>query len=196
LRIREEQFRLVDGNQSKIEYTDAGVSISFRPLSRSDFHLLQEWLSAPHVAAWWHERFDLASVDAKYGPRVDGAEPTHVFVIEQGGRPVGWIQWYLWSDYPEHALQLRAELGSAGIDLAIGERAMTGLGLGPTAICEFLRQIVFADPNVSAVITDPEEGNLRSLCAFKKAGFAVTNTVQLAGENVKRQVVRMDRPQA
>jgi aminoglycoside 6'-N-acetyltransferase len=166
------------------------VSLSFRPLSRSDF---QEWLSAPHVAAWWHERFDLASVYAKYGPRVDGAEPTHVFVIEQGGRPAGWIQWCLWRDYPEHALQLRAEPGSAGIDLAIGERALTGLGLGPAAIREFLGQIVFADPSVGAVIADPEEGNLRSLRAFKKAGFTVTNTVQLAGENLTRRVVRIDR---
>ena len=170
------------------------VSVTFRPLNRSDFPLLQEWLSAPHVAVWWHEPLDLASVEVKYGPRVDGAEPTHVFVIEHGGRPVGWIQWYLWLDYPEHALQLRAELGSAGIDLAIGELAMTGLGLGPVAIREFLRQIVFRDRSVSAVITDPEEGNLRSLRAFEKAGFAVTNTVQLAGENFKRRVVRMDRP--
>jgi len=169
------------------------ASISFRPLGRSDFPLLQEWLSAPHVTAWWHERLDLANVDAKYGPRVDGAEPTHVFVIEHGGRPVGWIQWYLWSDYPKHALQLRAELASVGIDLAIGELAMTGLGLGPVAICEFLRQIVFADPSVSAVITDPEVANLRSLRAFKKAGFTVTNIVQLAGEDFKRRVVRMDR---
>jgi hypothetical protein len=94
-----------------------------------------------------------------------------VFVIEHDGRPVGWIQWYLWSDYPEHALELKAELASAGIDLAIGKLAMTGLGLGPVAIYEFLRQIVFADPSVSAVITDPEEGDLRSLRAFEKAGF-------------------------
>jgi RimJ/RimL family protein N-acetyltransferase len=120
------------------------ISISFRPLSRSDFPLLLEWLSAPHVAAWWHETLDLASVHAKYG----------------------------------------------------GERAMTGLGLGPTAIREFLRQIVFRDPGVSAVITDPEEHNLRSLRAFQKVGFTITKTVQLASENFKRQVVRIDRPQA
>jgi RimJ/RimL family protein N-acetyltransferase len=169
------------------------ASISFRPLSRSDFPLLQEWLSAPHVAAWWHELLDLASVNAKYGPRVDGTEPTHVFIIELGGRPVGWIQWYLWSDYPDHAIQLGAELSSAGIDLAIGELAMTGLGLGPVAIREFLRQIVFADPSVSAVVTDPEEGNLGSLRAFQKAGFTVTGTVQLAGEKFNRRVVRLDR---
>jgi RimJ/RimL family protein N-acetyltransferase len=169
------------------------TSISFRPLLRSDFPLLQEWLSAPHVAAWWHEPLDLASVNAKYGPRVDGTEPTRVFVIEHAGRPVGWIQWYLWSDYPEHAVQLGAELSSAGIDLAIGELAMTGLGLGPFAIREFLSQIVFADASVSAVITDPEESNLGSLRAFEKAGFMVTSTIQLMGENFNRRVVRMDR---
>jgi|SRR5580658_7360656 aminoglycoside 6'-N-acetyltransferase len=167
--------------------------ISFRPLGRSDFPLLQEWLSAPHVVAWWHEPLDLASVTAKYGPRVDGTEPTRVFVIEHAGRPIGWIQWYLWSDYPEHAVQLGAELSSAGIDLAIGELAMTGLGLGPVAIREFLRQIVFADASVSAVITDPEESNLGSLRAFQKAGFTVTSTAQLAGEKFNRRVVRMDR---
>jgi len=63
-----------------------------------------------------------------------------MFVIEQEVRPIGWIQWYLWFDYPEHAGQLGAESTSAGIDLAIGELSMTGLGLGPTAIREFVRQ--------------------------------------------------------
>jgi aminoglycoside 6'-N-acetyltransferase len=169
------------------------VSISFRPLSRSDFPLLQKWLSAPHVVAWWGEPLDLAAVDAKYGPRVDGTEPTHVFVIEYGGRPVGWIQWYLWSDYPEHALQLRAALPSAGIDLAIGKLAMLGLGLGPVVIREFLAQIVFAGTRISTVITDPAEDNHRSLRAFEKAGFTVTNSVRLAGENFKRLVVRVHR---
>lgn len=144
--------------------------------------------------AWWHERLDLAGVEAKYGPRVDGAEPTHVFVIEQAARPIGWIQWYLWSDYPKHALQLGAEPSSAGIDLAIGEPAMTGLGLGPVVIREFLRRVIFADPGISAVVTDPQEGNLRSLGAFRKAGFTETITVQLAAENFKRRVVRLARP--
>jgi len=40
-----------------------------------------------------------------------------------------------------------------------------------------------------------EVGNLRSLRAFEKAGFAETETVQLAGENVRRRVVRLDHPQ-
>lgn len=128
------------------------ASISFRPLARSDFHLLQAWLAAPHVAAWWNERNDLASVEAKYGPRVDSVEPTNVFVIEQKCRPIGWIQWYVWADYPEHARQVGAEPASAGIDLAIGEFSMTGLGLGPVIIREFLHQFVFTDPSTCAVV--------------------------------------------
>jgi len=139
---------------------------------------------------------DLAGVELKYGPRVDGAEPTRVFMIERSGRPIGWVQWYLWSGYPEHARQLSAEPASAGIDLAIGEHAMTGLGLGPIAIREFLERIVFADPRVAVVIADPEEANLRSLRAFEKAGFIVTDTVRLSGENFNRRVVRMNHPAA
>jgi len=168
-------------------------SITFRQLGRSDFPLLQEWLSAPHVKAWWHDSLDLPGVEAQYGPRVDGVEPTHVFVMEFAGRPFGLIQWYVWSDYPRHAAQLKAELTAAGIDLAIGKLPMIGLGLGPLAIREFVTQIVFADPGVTAVVTDPEEGNVRSLRAFRKAGFMPAQQVQLVGENFKRQVVRLDR---
>lgn len=168
-------------------------SLSFRLLERSDFPLLQEWLARPHIAAWWNESLDLAGMEAKYGPRVDGIEPTHVFMVEQDGEPVGWIQWYLWADYPEHARQLGAAPSSAGIDLAIGERKLTGLGLGPAIIRAFLEQFVFSNPTVSAVIADPEESNFRSLRAFEKAGFRAERTVQRAGEGVKRKVVRLDR---
>ncbi|HTR37851.1 MAG TPA: GNAT family N-acetyltransferase [Bryobacteraceae bacterium] len=170
------------------------ASLSFRPLERSDFPLLQEWLAAPHVLAWWKERLDLAGIEAKYGPRIDGTEPTHVFLIEQEDRPIGWIQWYLWADYPEHARQLGAEPASAGIDLAIGEPNRTGLGFGPAAIREFAKQFIFVKAAVCAVVTDPEESNLRSLRAFQKAGFRMEKIVQLAGEDTKRQVLRLDRP--
>ena len=170
------------------------AAISFRPLRRADFPLLQEWLSAPHVAAWWNERLDLPGVEAKYGPAVDGIEPIHVFVIEHDGRPIGWIQWYCWSDYPDHAGHLGAEPTAAGIDLAIGEPGMTGLGLGPAIVREFVSQVIFLNPEIRAVVSDPEENNLRSLRAFEKAGFKVVRTVRLPGEDCRRQVVRLDRP--
>jgi aminoglycoside 6'-N-acetyltransferase len=148
----------------------------------------------PHVDDWWHESLDLAGVHAKYLPRIDGTEPTHVFVIEHGGRPIGWIQWYRWADYSEHAALLGAEPEAAGIDLAIGETEMIGLGLGSSAIRAFVECVVFTDPAITACISDPETRNGRSLRAFEKAGFGVVRTVQLPGESVTRHVVRRDRP--
>jgi aminoglycoside 6'-N-acetyltransferase len=133
-------------------------------------------------------------VEAKYGPRVDGVEPTRVFVIEQECKPIGWIQWYLWADYPEHARQLGAEPASAGIDLAIGEPKSIGLGLGPIIIRDFIALFVFSHSGICAVVADPAESNGGSLRAFGKAGFKVVDTVQLASEDIRRQVVRLVRP--
>jgi aminoglycoside 6'-N-acetyltransferase len=193
VRDRDDDCAVIEKGQLTQSKSMSG-RVSFRPLGRCDFPLLQWWLAEPHVKAWWGAPLDLAAVHAHYGPRVDGIEPTHVFVIEHDGRPVGWIQWYRWSDYGEHALQLETEPDSAGIDLAIGEQEMTGLGLGPSAINEFLKEIVFVDPGISAVITDPHEDDLRSLRAFEKAGFSTTKTVQIRGESFRRRVVRLDHP--
>ena len=167
--------------------------ISFRPLGRSDFPLLQKWLAAPHVAVWWNEPFDVASLEAKYGPAIDGREPIHVYVIQNERVPIGWIQWYRWRDFPQHASRLGADPGSAGIDLAIGEIDMTGRGLGPTVVREFGANYIFVNGDVCAIVADPATSNRRSVRAFKKADFKIVNTVQLVDEAFERHVVRSHR---
>lgn len=168
--------------------------VSFRPLRSSDLPLLQRWLSMPHVDEWWHQSPDLAGVYAKYLPRIDGTEPTHVFVIEHCSRSIGWIQWYRCADYSEHAAHLDADLEAAGIDLAIGQAEMLGLGLGSRAIRAFVDSVVFTDSTITACVTDPETRNGRSMRAFAKAGFAGVRTMQLPGESTTRQIMRCDRP--
>jgi len=167
--------------------------ISFREFGRSDFRLLQKWLAAPHVAAWWNEPFDLASLEAKYGPAIDGSEPIHVYLIQCEGVPIGWIQWYRWRDFPGHAVQLGADPMSAGLDLAIGELEMTGLGLGPLVIREFGANYIFIHGDVSAIVADPSASNTPSVSAFRKAGFNIVDTVQLVDEAFERRVVRLGR---
>ena len=167
--------------------------ISFRELGRSDFSLLQKWLAAPHVGVWWNERFDLASLEAKYGPAIDGREPIHVYVIQCDGVPIGWIQWYRWRDFPKHAIQVGADATSAGIDLAIGEVEMTGRGLGPAIIREFGASHIFINGDVGAIVADPSTSNRRSVSAFGKAGFNIVDTVQLVDEAFERHVLRLDR---
>jgi aminoglycoside 6'-N-acetyltransferase len=168
-------------------------AVTFRPLRRADFVLLEEWLREPHVFAWWNERLDLAGLEAKYGPRIDGAEPSHVFIIEYARRPVGWIQWYRWADYEAHAKKLGAAPDEAGVDLAIGDPEMIGVGLGPIALQLFIRQEIFIHSSVTAVVSDPEVLNVRSLRAFEKAGFASSESVALDGETAARVVVRLKR---
>jgi aminoglycoside 6'-N-acetyltransferase len=167
--------------------------IAFRPLRRDDFGLLQRWLSLPHVEAWWHQPPGLVSLEARYGPRVDGRDPTHVFMIEYRGRAIGWIQWYRWRDYPDHAALLGAEPDTAGIDLAIGELDLIGRGLGSLAIDAFLTRVVFVDPAITGCLSDPETENTRSIRAFEKAGFIRERTVRLPDESVTREVVRRNR---
>jgi aminoglycoside 6'-N-acetyltransferase len=176
-----------------MEITGSRSSISFRGLARSDFPLLQKWLAAPHVAVWWNERFDLTSLEATYGPRIDGGEPVYVYLIQHEGVPIGWIQWYRWRDFPAHSFQLGAGAMSAGIDLAIGEIEMTGRGLGPIVIREFGMRYIFTNSDVSAIVADPAAANVRSLGAFQKAGFSMANSVQLIGETFRRHIVRLDR---
>ena len=167
--------------------------LGFRPLCLDDLPLMQRWLATPHVDEWWHRRLDAVGMQAEYGPRIDGSEPTHVFLIEYGGQPIGWIQWYRWADYSRHAALLGAEPDAAGIDLAIGEAGMLGRALGARAIRAFVETVVFSDPTIVACVSDPETRNTRSVRAFEKAGFDVVRTVQLPGEPSSRQVVRYER---
>jgi aminoglycoside 6'-N-acetyltransferase len=165
--------------------------IAFRPIDWSHFPLLQRWLSEPHVDQWWHQPLDLPGVERKYLPRIDGRDPTHVFIIEHERRPIGWIQWHRWADYPDHAVQLQVSPGAAGIDLAIGEVTSIGKGLGPIIIQQFVVTVISVQPGISSVVTDVEERNGRSLRAFEKAGFTPTGLVQLKGQTVRRRLMHL-----
>ncbi|HTC52088.1 MAG TPA: GNAT family N-acetyltransferase [Steroidobacteraceae bacterium] len=165
--------------------------VAWRALGSCDFPLLQKWLSAPHVDAWWHQPLDLSGVAQKYRPRIEGSEPVHVFIIEHASQPIGWIQWYRWSDYPEHAAQLKAEAGAVGLDLAIGEVSAIGKGLGSRVIRQFALWLAATEADITAIVTDVEERNVRSCRAFEKAGFIPLGTLQLKTERVRRRVMHL-----
>ena len=76
------------------------MTLSFRRLQRDDFMLLSDWFSKPHVEPWWREEYDLESIGRRYGPAVDGHDPTEMFIVEDDGRPVGFTQVYLLDDNP------------------------------------------------------------------------------------------------
>ena len=52
------------------------MTIDFVRLTRDDLPLLATWFEQPHVRRWWLDaNSDPDHLEAKYGPRIDGAWP-------------------------------------------------------------------------------------------------------------------------
>lgn len=163
-----------------------GSPISFRPLARQDFGLLSEWLSAAHVRAWWREDHDAAAVERRYGPVVDGRDPTEIFVIERGRQPIGLIQRYRFADNPEWRAAISVAGtpdDAAGIDYFIGVKDLIGAGIGPQVIDRFVGEVWDRYPDVTAVVASVQADNRRSWRALEKIGFRRAWTGTLASED-------------
>jgi len=163
--------------------------IAFPPLTETDLPLVEEWLRRDHVAPWWRD--DIGESIAEYRRAIEGREPTDHFLIEVDGRPVGMIQTYLVSDYPEWDEVVQVGAGVAGVDLMIGEADQVGSGLGPEVLMQFARDVIFERPGTLAVVATVEEPNHRSWRAFEKAGFRHVRDVEEDG--LPNRLMRLDR---
>ena len=136
--------------------------------------MLSEWLSSPHVKVWWREESDLDSIEERYGPVVDGMDPSEVFIVERGEQPIGLIQRYKFDDNPawQSALSVAGTpQNAAGIDYLIGVEQLTGIGLGPKVINRFVRETWTRYPDIAAVVVNVDADNRRSWRALEKASF-------------------------
>ena len=150
-------------------------TLTVRPLTRDDLPQLSRWLAEPHVAEWWRDPSDLASVEASYVPCIDGTDPAEAFVIEAEGRAAGLIERYLVADDPEwdHAMQATGAVtgGAAGIDYLIGEPGLTGRGYGTAAIGLFTTLTFRRYPQADAIVAAPQQANVGSWRALERAGY-------------------------
>jgi aminoglycoside 6'-N-acetyltransferase len=153
------------------------VRIDFRPLERSDFPRLSTWLWRPHVKQWWADDPDPPSVERRYGPVVDGTDPTEVFIVEVDGRPAGVVQSYRFADNPgwRRSLEPSGEhVHAVGIDYLIGDETLVGIGAGPTMIGLFVDAIWGRLSDVDEIVVAVQQANRASWRALEKAGFERT----------------------
>lgn len=153
------------------------MKIKLRRLERSDFPLLLQWLSRPHVSRWWPGEADSAQIEAKYEPRLEADSATKVFVIEYNDSPIGIIQCYRHSDYPDWERAIGIER-AAGIDYLIGDPDQVGKGLGAAAIAA-VSKLAFALLDVEVIVAAPQKDNVGSWKALEKAGFKRLNERKL-----------------
>lgn len=150
------------------------MEIAFRPLRREDLGLLSGWLARPHVHEWWMEDADLTSVEARYGPGIDGDDPTECFIVEVDGVDVGFVQRYLTRDNPDWVAALvptGAPLDAAGMDYFVADPALVGRGLGTALLRAFVAEIWARYPDVDHIVVDVDPENPASWRTLERLGF-------------------------
>ena len=129
------------------------------------------------MSRWWRQSAEAAAVEAEFGPTIDGDEPTDVFVVEHDGEPIGMVQRYRLSDYPEYQQALAesaSPLNAAAFDYLIGVEALIGQGIGTQIIRQLVDDTWVRYPDLSSIVVSVQQGNRRSWRVLEKAGFRRT----------------------
>lgn len=158
--------------------TNEGM-IRFRALEKQDLIMLHRWFRDERVLKWYAKKvMSLDEVGRKYLPYIEGKVKTRPFVILYEEKPIGYIQTYRVTDYPDWNVFVGADTNAAGLDLFIGESAFHGKGIGSEVIREFLLQVIFKDETTTSCVTGCNPGNKASIRVFEKAGFCYWKTIK------------------
>jgi AacA4 family aminoglycoside N(6')-acetyltransferase len=150
--------------------------ISFRPLTSNDLPLLHEWLGRPHVAEWWTPTPSSEEVEQEFRPLTSATSTTRPYLMLFDGEPAGYIQSYVAMGSGDGWWEDEQDPGVRGIDQFLAHPEQLGQGLG-TAMVKAFVQLLFADPAVTRIQTDPSPQNLRAIRCYEKAGFRPLATV-------------------
>ena len=142
---------------------------------------------------WYATERTLAGLEQKYGPRIDGLDPTDPYLMLLDGQPAGYLQTYRIADYPEYARHLGVDRTAAGVDLFIGEADLTHQGLGCAALRRFLGEVVFASPVTETCVLGPDPRNAAAIRCYEKAGFRFWKQVSVPGEPAPEYLMRISR---
>ncbi|MGH9098292.1 MAG: GNAT family N-acetyltransferase [Acidimicrobiales bacterium] len=149
--------------------------LTLRPMREADLDLVKAWLADPVVAQRYLVGSTAEDEIGELRESLVGHEPTEVLLVSDQGVPIGWCQWYLCGDYPDHAAGVGAAPSDIGIDYAIGDSTRRHHGLG-TALIAVLVTYIRKQHAEASIIADPEASNVPSRRVLEKNGF------QLLGE--------------
>ena len=148
-----------------------------RRMQQDDLSLLVTWRNEPHVRAWWEMDGDpvpytLDDAREEYGPDLETGGPSIPAIIRVHDRPVGYVQWYRWAEYPDEvaAVGLPADADAFGLDILVGEPDTVGTGVG-SATVDLVCRTLFAERGASCVALLTAVGNEPAQRAYEKAGM-------------------------
>ena len=169
-------------NEHKI--TLHGEQVELRPMTENDWDLLARWNSDPEVL-YFSEGGDVESYNLE---EVQGiyrwvSQNAFCFIIEFKGQPIGecWLQ----RMNIERLLEKYPDKDCRRIDLMIGEKRLWGQGLGTDTI-RTLTKFGLEEEGADMIFGLVGDYNLRSVGAFKRAGYEVDAEVEEpSGEKAK-----------
>ena len=144
----------------------------FRPLQPDDLKLLCDWLNRYHVAERWDGQLSEGEIQSRYFDRLEkedssGSSP---LVVQLGERPIGFVQWYWATKVGNGWWSQISEPGTVGIDFFLADFSMLGKGFGTEMIAQLV-ETLFANPEITTIISDPAPDNTRSIRALERNGF-------------------------
>jgi aminoglycoside 6'-N-acetyltransferase len=149
--------------------------LTLRPMrdADEDYALMQRWLSDERVLEWYVGRDTRATMEwvrDEYEDMARGEDPATPCIIELGGAPIGYLQFYPHDAAALSSFGLPEKETAYGIDLFIGEPARWSQGTGSRLLRATLRYL-FAVRGATLVTIDPRVENARAIRAYEKAGF-------------------------
>jgi aminoglycoside 6'-N-acetyltransferase len=155
--------------------------LTLRRMGAADLGLVEAWLRDPEVARWYLTGSSLEDELDDLRQSIAGDDPAEVLIVADPSGPIGWCQWYLCDDNPEHAAGVGASPGDAGIDYAIGEPGRRGRGVGTALIAALVAHTRHRHPD-AGIVADPEASNVASRRVLEKNGFQLLAERPVASE--------------
>jgi aminoglycoside 6'-N-acetyltransferase len=154
---------------------DVVHTVTIRPMAVRDLTMVHRWLQEPHIARWFTGESTAEVELEKYRRRIERSESaTTMCVVELGGNPVGWSQWYRWEDYPASASATGAKEGEVGADYALGETDAVGHGVGTAMVAAMVEEVRRHHPTAGLLVV-PEASNRASRRVLEKNGFELVD---------------------
>ncbi len=164
--------------------TNSNDSVTLRLMTEHDLAMLYEWLNRSHIVEWWggeEARPTLADVQEQYLPSVLAQESVTPYIAMLNGEPIGYAQSYVALGSGDGRWEEETDPGVRGIDQLLANASQLGKGLG-TKLVRALVELLFNDPEVTKIQTDPSPSNLRAIRCYEKAGFERQGTVTLCSQ--------------
>ena len=153
--------------------------VTLRPMTKRDLPMLHDWLNRQHIVRWWggeEARPTLDEVQRDYLPSTLASAGVTPYIAMLGSEPIGYAQSYIALGSGDGWWEEETDPGVRGIDQSLANPDQLGQGLG-TWLVKALVDLLFSDPRVTKIQTDPAPDNGRAIRCYEKAGFQRVKTV-------------------